>query len=93
VPHAPQINEHESSQCHISVQRISGPAVNTLTATGIAHIYSGLGVREWCRHPGQHSPRGRKWVVKLIFYINKFDFFAQRISNLEPNNRNGNTLL
>ena len=60
MPHAPQINEHESCQCHSSEQCICGPAVNTLTAPDMARIYSGVGMRWWCRHPGQHSPRGSK---------------------------------
>jgi hypothetical protein len=65
VPHVPQINEHELSQSHSSEQRICGPAVNTLTAPDIARVYSGVGLREWCRHPGQHSPRGSKMGGKI----------------------------
>jgi len=74
VPHAPQINEHESCQCHSSEQRICGPAVNTLTAPDIACIYSRVVVRWWCRHPGQHSPRGSKMGGKINI-LNKLIWF------------------
>ena len=68
--YVPQGDDHELSQCHSIEQHIYGPAVNTLTAAGIACIYSGVGAREWCRHCGQPSPRGSK-IGSKINILNK----------------------
>jgi hypothetical protein len=67
VPHVPHIKEHGLYQLHSSEQQICGPTVNTLIAPRIECVDSGVGVREWCRHPGQHSPRGSKMGGKSIF--------------------------
>jgi hypothetical protein len=69
--------------------------MNTLTAPGIAHVYRGAGMRDWYRHPGQHSPRGSKMGGKInilnkqisVLCLTNFNFSS------EKNKRKGNTLL
>ena len=64
--HVSQTNEHELCLCNSS-GHICGPSVNTVTAPGTAHVYSGVGVRECCIHPGHHIQGAEKWAAKLIF--------------------------
>ena len=67
MPHVSQTDEHESSQCHSSEQCICGPAVNILTAPGIARVFSGVGRRIGADTLGSTVQGAGKWVAKLIF--------------------------
>jgi hypothetical protein len=50
--------------------------VNTLTAPDIARVYSGVGLREWCRHPGQHSLGAAKGGDKINILIKQISFLC-----------------
>jgi len=67
VPHVPQTDEHEPPQYHSSEQRICGPSANTLTAPGIARVYSGGGRGSGADTLGSTVQGAGKWVEKLIF--------------------------